>query len=50
MKSYVYDNNDEGLARWKDKAKGNPSYAAVDLTATFDRMALSKKAPMLVSG
>jgi len=50
MKFYVYDNDDEGLARWKDKAKGNPSYAAVDLTATFDRMALSKKAPMLVSG
>ena len=50
MKFYVYDTNDEGLAKWKDKLQGKPSYAAVDLTATFDRASLSKKAPMLVSG
>ena len=50
MKFYVYDRDELGLEEWKDKNKGKPSYAAVDLTATYDRMALSKKAPMLVSG
>ena len=50
MKFYVYDTDDNGLEKWKHKNQGKPSYAAVDLTATFDRTSLSRKAPMLVSG
>ncbi len=37
MKSYIFDTD-------------NMSMGAVDLTATYDRQALSRKAPMLVSG
>jgi len=50
MKFYIYDTDDDGLEIWKDKVQGKLSYAAVDLTATFDRTSLSKKAPMLVCG
>jgi len=50
MKFYVYDSSDTWLKEWMDKNKGKPSYSAVDLTATFDRLSQSRKAPMLVSG
>ena len=50
MKFYVYDRDEAGLEEWKARNEGKSSYAAVDLTATYDRQALSKKAPMLVSG
>jgi len=50
MKFFVYDTNNEGIENLKLRAGKNMSLASVDLTATFDRMALSKKAPMLVSG
>ena len=50
LKFYVYDTNDEGVENLKLRAGENMSLAAVDLTATFDRTSLSKKAPMLVCG
>ena len=50
MKFYVYDCSNDWLKEWMDKNKGKPSYAAVNLTATFDRQSQSRKAPMLVSG
>ena len=50
MKFYVYDCDEAGLQEWMNKKQGRQNYAAVDLTATFDRQSQSKKAPMLVSG
>ena len=50
MKFYVYDQDEITLAEFKELNQGKPSYRAVDLTATYDRQSLSKKAPMLVSG
>jgi len=50
MKFYIYDGSEAEFKKWIEKKKDRISYAAVDLTATFDRQAQSRKAPMLVSG
>jgi hypothetical protein len=50
MKFYVYDQDEKTLDEYKELNQGSPSFRATDLTATYDRQALSKKAPMLVSG
>jgi len=50
MKFYVYDVSEEYLIQVQKENQGKPSYGATDLTATFDRTSLSRKAPMLVSG
>jgi len=50
MKFYVYDSSESWLKEWMDKNQGKPNYAAINLTATFDRQSQSRKAPMLVSG
>ncbi|MDO8685771.1 MAG: hypothetical protein Q7J78_03765 [Clostridiales bacterium] len=50
MKFYVFDSTEEEMKKFKSEAKEDMSWGAIDLTATYDRQALSRKAPMLVSG
>ena len=51
MKFYVYDTEDTSIVRIiKNNEYIEKQILPIDLTATYDRMALSKKAPMLVSG
>ncbi len=50
MKSFIYDVNDELFIKLKGENAKKPGYGATDLTATYSHQALSKKAPMLVSG
>jgi hypothetical protein len=50
MKFFVYDTDENHLEEISRRNDTGPGYGAIDLTATYDRQALSKKAPMLVSG
>ncbi|MCP4345243.1 MAG: hypothetical protein GY795_06915 [Desulfobacterales bacterium] len=50
MKFYVHNTDEQDLERIREKRTRNPDMAGVNLTATYDRQAQSRKAPMLVSG
>ena len=50
MQFYVHDVNDEYLDVIKEKRTQNPYKVGINLPATYDRQAQSRKAPMLVSG
>ncbi|KPA13332.1 ATPase domain protein, prokaryote domain protein [Candidatus Magnetomorum sp. HK-1] len=50
MKFYIHDLRNESLDRIIETRRKNPDIQGTDLTATFDRMSQSRKAPMLVSG
>ncbi|MCP4750106.1 MAG: HTH domain-containing protein, partial [Proteobacteria bacterium] len=50
MKYYVHDVDDQDLERIREKRIWNKDFEGTDLTATYDRMAQSRKAPMLVCG
>ncbi|MCP4348380.1 MAG: hypothetical protein GY795_23070, partial [Desulfobacterales bacterium] len=47
---YVHDLDEHHLERIKQERTRNPDYRGINLTATYDRQAQSRKAPMLVSG
>ena len=50
MKLYIHDVKKESLDRIIEKRRLTPDIQGTDLTATYDRQAQSRKAPMLVSG
>ncbi|MCP4107212.1 MAG: hypothetical protein GY749_17000 [Desulfobacteraceae bacterium] len=50
MKFYVHYVEKDSLERIKQERIKNPDYRGINLTATYDRQAQSRKAPMLVSG
>ncbi|MDM8526302.1 hypothetical protein QUF80_23230 [Desulfococcaceae bacterium HSG8] len=50
MKFYVHDVEKESVERIIEKRRRDPFAEGTDLTATYDRQAQSRKAPMLVSG
>jgi len=50
MKFYINDISNESLDRIIEMRRKNPDIQGTDLTATYDRMSQSRKAPMLVSG
>ncbi|KPA14800.1 ATPase domain protein, prokaryote domain protein [Candidatus Magnetomorum sp. HK-1] len=50
MKFYIHDVDRDSLDNIIEKRRLNPSIEGTDLTATYDRQAQSRKAPMLVSG
>ncbi|MCP4106144.1 MAG: hypothetical protein GY749_11490 [Desulfobacteraceae bacterium] len=50
MKFYVHDVAKESLERIIERRRQDPDVEGTDLTATYDRQAQSRKAPMLVSG
>ncbi|MCP4348266.1 MAG: hypothetical protein GY795_22490, partial [Desulfobacterales bacterium] len=50
MKFYVHDVEKESLDRIIEKRRLDPDLRGTNLTATYDRQAQSRKAPMLVSG
>ena len=50
MKFYVHDVSAEKFEEMKNQGLLSPERGGIDLTATYDRQAQSKKAPMLVSG
>jgi len=50
MKFYVHDVDEETLGRIRTEREHHPEMQGTDLTATYDRQAQSRKAPMLVSG
>ncbi|MCP4104141.1 MAG: hypothetical protein GY749_01165 [Desulfobacteraceae bacterium] len=50
MKFYVYDADEQHLEHIRMQRSRNPELQGTDLTATYDRQAQSRKAPMLVSG
>ncbi|MCP4576866.1 MAG: HTH domain-containing protein, partial [Deltaproteobacteria bacterium] len=50
MKFYVHNVDERDLERIREKRIWNKDFEGTDLTATYDRMAQSRKAPMLVCG
>jgi len=50
MQFYVHDVDDELLKKIKNERLQNPGLVGINLPATYDRQAQSRKAPMLVSG
>ncbi|MCP4105019.1 MAG: hypothetical protein GY749_05715 [Desulfobacteraceae bacterium] len=50
MKFYVHNVNEDSLERIRKERSRHPDMRGTDLTATYDRQAQSRKAPMLVSG
>ncbi len=50
MKFYVHNVSEEALKQIRKERKSDPDMRGTDLTATYDRQAQSRKAPMLVSG
>ncbi len=50
MKFYVHDVESDSLERIRQKRKRDPDLRGINLPATYDRQAQSRKAPMLVSG
>jgi len=50
MKFYIHDVKKESLNQVIERRRHDPGIEGTDLTATYDRQAQSRKAPMLVSG
>ncbi len=50
MKFYIHDVDGHTLGHIRTQRETNPDIQGTDLTATYDRQAQSRKAPMLVSG
>jgi len=50
MKFYVHNVDEEAIKNIREERKSNPELLGTDLTASYDRMSQSRKAPMLVSG
>ncbi|MDM8538631.1 hypothetical protein QUF70_17895, partial [Desulfobacterales bacterium HSG17] len=50
MKFYVHDVSPESLDKIIERRRYDPDIVGTNLTATYDRQAQSRKAPMLVSG
>jgi len=50
MKFYVHNIDEQTIVSIREKRKQNPEQLGTDLTASYDRMSQSRKAPMLVSG
>ncbi|MCP4350813.1 MAG: hypothetical protein GY795_35555 [Desulfobacterales bacterium] len=49
MKFYIHNVDEQDLERVREKRRTDPGMEGTDLTATYDRQAQSRKAPMLVS-
>ena len=50
MKFYVHNIDEQELKSIREERKRNPELLGTNLTASYDRMSQSRKAPMLVSG
>jgi predicted transcriptional regulator len=50
MKFYIHNVDEQALKTIRTERERNPHIQGTDLTATYDRQAQSRKAPMLVSG